>query len=182
MADRLDKESWIDAGLRALAAGGADSVRVEPIAAALCVTKGSFYWHFRNRGEFLAAILEAWEVRATEDVIRAVEAEKDDPAVRLRRLFTIALGTDGRLDIAVRAWAAHDAAAQETLARVDKRRLSYLVAMFRSLGFDQNGASARSQLAYTALIGQYLMGATQGSRELLGQRVDMFLPLLLRRD
>jgi AcrR family transcriptional regulator len=182
MAERLGKDTWIDAGLRALAAGGVEAIRVEPIAAALGVTKGSFYWHFTNRDGFLAAILEAWATRATEDVIHRVELEKDDPEIRLHRLFTVAMGTDGRLDIAVRAWAAHDIGVREVLARVDKRRLDYLTGLFRALGLGEADAQARSQLAYAALIGQYLMGVTQEAREQPERRVEMFLPLLLRRD
>lgn len=37
------RASWIDEGLRALAAGGPDAVRIEALARALGVTKGGFY-------------------------------------------------------------------------------------------------------------------------------------------
>ena len=46
MSKRLGKTEWIDAGLKALARDGVDAVRVERLAERLCVTKGSFYWHF----------------------------------------------------------------------------------------------------------------------------------------
>ena len=49
MADKLDRADWIHAGFAMLAAGGIDAVRVERLAAVLKVTKGSFYWHFRDR-------------------------------------------------------------------------------------------------------------------------------------
>ena len=37
------------AAFRALARGGVEAIAVEPIAAELGTTKGSFYWHFKNR-------------------------------------------------------------------------------------------------------------------------------------
>ena len=54
---RLDAEAWIAAAFDALAEGGIDAVRVEPLAKALGITKGSFYWHFADRRALLDAML-----------------------------------------------------------------------------------------------------------------------------
>ncbi len=55
---RLDADAWIAAAFDALAEGGIDAVRVEPLATALGITKGSFYWHFADRRALLDAMLE----------------------------------------------------------------------------------------------------------------------------
>jgi AcrR family transcriptional regulator len=39
---RTPRIAWIDAGLSALAAGGPDALRIEPLAQALGVTRGGF--------------------------------------------------------------------------------------------------------------------------------------------
>ena len=57
---RLDAAAWIAAAFDALADGGIDAVRVEPLAKALGITKGSFYWHFADRRALLDAMLDAW--------------------------------------------------------------------------------------------------------------------------
>src|SRR6185503_7754202 len=57
---RLDADAWIAAAFDALAKGGIDAVRVEALAKALDITKGSFYWHFADRRALLDAMLEAW--------------------------------------------------------------------------------------------------------------------------
>src|SRR5690348_17007444 len=57
---RLDAEAWIAAAFDALADGGVDAVRVEPLAKALAITKGSFYWHFADRRALIDAMLAAW--------------------------------------------------------------------------------------------------------------------------
>lgn len=54
MADKQDgptKADWVAAGLSALTAGGIEAVRVERLAVILGVSKGPFYWRFKNRGE-----------------------------------------------------------------------------------------------------------------------------------
>jgi AcrR family transcriptional regulator len=61
---RTPRSKWIKMGLRALAAGGPDAVRIEPLAQALGVTKGGFYWSFDNRRALLDEMLDTWE-RAT---------------------------------------------------------------------------------------------------------------------
>ena len=97
MSRRLGKQEWINAGLVALAAHGADAVRVERLAETLHVTKGSFYWHFKDRNELLQALLEAWQSRATRAIIDAVETRGGDARARLTTLFTIVAESDGRL-------------------------------------------------------------------------------------
>ena len=56
---RTPREMWVDAGLRALATGGVDAVRVEALAKTLGVTKGGFYGYFADREALLTEMLEA---------------------------------------------------------------------------------------------------------------------------
>src|SRR4029453_6923285 len=98
---RTPRSSWIDAGLRALAAGGPDAVRIEPLAQTLGVTKGGFYWHFDDRRALLEEMLDTWERASVDDVIERVESGGGDARAKLRRLSAIA-GSSGeglRLDL-----------------------------------------------------------------------------------
>ena len=132
---RTPRSSWIDEGLRALAAGGPDAVRIEPLARALGVTKGGFYWHFKDRRALLDEMLDAWEQTVVDDVIEQVEAGGGDARARLRRLFALA-GSGGELlevDLAIRDWARRDEAVAKRLRRVDNRRMDYLRSLFARL-------------------------------------------------
>src|SRR5258706_15039326 len=82
---RTPRSRWIEEGLRALAAGGPDAVRVEALAKALGVTKGGFYGHFADRGALLEEMLDTWERKATDEVLERVERAGDDVRTRLRR-------------------------------------------------------------------------------------------------
>ncbi|OLT10726.1 TetR family transcriptional regulator [Pseudonocardia sp. CNS-139] len=160
---RLSTQDWTAAALEALAAGGVGAVAVEPIAARLGTTKGSFYWHFSGRDALLAAALQEWERIATDQVITLIEGEPDLRR-RLRLLLAVALGHaggpyGGRIELALQPSAAHPLVAP-ALARVTRRRLDYLTAMFRGLGFAPDAARQRSLLAYSAYLGHAQLAHT----------------------
>jgi AcrR family transcriptional regulator len=136
---------------------GIEAVRVEPLAKLLKVTRGSFYWHFKNRDDLLAAILQEWEIRNTESIIQEVEAVGTDPGSKLLNLFELAAQDDDRLEKAVRIWGVHDARASAAIGRVDQRRLDYLQNLFLQLGFSKTEAKVRARIVYSVRLGWFIM-------------------------
>src|SRR3990170_7284027 len=96
---RTPRSSWIDAGRQALASGGPEAVRIEPLARGLNVTKGGFYWHFDDRRALLEEMLDTWERVSVDEVIARIEGEGGDARARLRRLFALATSSDELLRI-----------------------------------------------------------------------------------
>jgi AcrR family transcriptional regulator len=86
---RTPRRKWIDEGLAALAAGGPYGVRIEPLAEALGVTRGGFYWHFDDRQALLDELLDAWESSTTDEVIERVERDGGSARSKLRRTFEL---------------------------------------------------------------------------------------------
>lgn len=150
---RLSAEDWTAAAVEALAAGGIAAVAVEPIAAGLGATKGSFYWHFSGRDALLEAALLHWERAETDEVIGLVETEPD-VLTRLRTLLTIAIGghPGTGTELALQPAAGHPLVAP-VLARVTRRRIGYLTDQFTELGFAPADARQRGLIAYTAYLG-----------------------------
>lgn len=180
MSKRLGKDAWVVAGLKALADQGIEAVRVERLAEALGVTKGSFYWHFTDRQALLTAVLDVWKARATADIIAQVEAEGDDPRARMHALMMIVFTSDGRLDRQVRAWAANDEMAAAALKEIDGARTRYLEGLFTGIGFDRAAARARARFAYHALIGQFAM-ADAGKGKRAAAELEMVFEMLVAR-
>jgi AcrR family transcriptional regulator len=163
-SDKLSREAWADAALEAIGRGGVAAVAVEPIASALGVTKGSFYWHFRDRRELLDAALARWEQRATADIIEQL-TPIDDPVARLRRLFVIAFGEGLEEEIEDAIFGAlTDATVAEVVGRVNETRLGFLVECFKELGFSPTAAKHRARIAYAALLGHRRLQGGTGSR------------------
>jgi len=163
---RTPRSSWIEEGLRALAAGGPDAVRIEPLAQALGVTRGGFYWHFSDRSALLAEILDTWERVSVDEVIERVESEGGDTRAKLRRLSSLAASSDEplRIDLAVRDWARREPAIADRLRRVDNRRMDYLRSLFGAFCPDADDVEARCMLFYSLWIGSHFIAADHGAR------------------
>jgi AcrR family transcriptional regulator len=163
---RTPRSSWVDEGLRALAAGGPEAVRIEPLAQALGVTKGGFYWHFDDRPALLEEMLETWERVLVDEVIERVEGEGGDASDRLRRLFALASGSDRLLplELAIRDWARRERAVARRLRRVDNRRMEYMRTLFGELVADPDEVEVRCTIAFSLFIGLPLMAADHDGR------------------
>jgi AcrR family transcriptional regulator len=154
----LSKQDWIRGALFAMADGGTAAVAVEPLAAQLGATKGSFYWHFRNRDHLIAEALEHWEREGTDHVIEAL-APVTDPVERLRRLLEIAIGYEeddaaGQADVGLLS-AANDPVVGPVLKRVADKRLDFLERIFREIGFPAGESRQRARIAYSTFLGWF---------------------------
>jgi AcrR family transcriptional regulator len=168
---RTPRSGWVEQGLRALAAGGPDAVRIESLARALGVTKGGFYWHFDDRRALMEELLDAWERVNVDEVIDRIEAEPGDSRAKLRRLSAIALTSHKDLgieplsiDLAVRDWARRDKRVARRLRRVDNRRMDYMRELFREFCPDPDEVEARAMLAFSLWIGDHFILASHGDR------------------
>ena len=154
------RDDWISAALAALAEGGIEAVKVERLAARLGVSKGSFYWHFKDRPALLAALLDLWDGNFTQQLIDDA-AGLPTAAARLRKVAELALaatmeGVDSaRAEAAVQAWATTDEAAAKRLRGVEEVRIDYIAGELEAAGMP--GAQARSmgKALYMALLGLY---------------------------
>src|SRR3954471_5666685 len=161
---RTPRSTWIDAGLRALAAGGPDAVRIEPLANALGVTRGGFYWHFDDRAALLDELLDTWERRSIDEVLERVERQGGAPADKVRSAGLLTFAGDLLpIDLAVRDWARRDASVAERLRRVDNRRMAYLRSLIGVAHPDAGGLEARCLLAFSLAIGNHFIAAEHES-------------------
>jgi AcrR family transcriptional regulator len=158
---RTPSTAWIDAGLRALSAGGPDAVRVESLARTLGVTKGGFYWHFDDRDGLLDAMLDTWERTMVDDVIERVEGGGGDARAKLRRLFALAAERRDFMDVelAVRDWARRAEGPAQRLRRVDNRRMDYLRSQFREICDDAGEVEVRCLLVMSLFIATHFIAA-----------------------
>jgi AcrR family transcriptional regulator len=157
---RLDASDWVEAALAALAEGGVDAVRVEPLAKALEVTKGSFYWHFVDRRALLDAVLAHWS-QGRRAAIRQQADLPGDPGARLRHLAGLygerANPRGLAIELAIRALARSDGKAAEAVRAVDLERLKIVSGLFGGLGWNAAQAQARAVLFYSYLFGESLL-------------------------
>jgi AcrR family transcriptional regulator len=181
-AARKSRESWIEAGMQALADGGPEAVRVELLARSLGLTKGSFYWHFKDRQALLDELLEVWERRMLDEVVEEVEREGGDGRARLEQLFSLARSGQARgmarVELAIRDWARHDAEVEARLRRVDNRRMEYMRSLFGEICTDEDEVETRCLLAFSLFVASGLIAADHGAHS-RAEVLEMALTRLL---
>jgi AcrR family transcriptional regulator len=156
MNDRLTKSDWIKHGLRTLAKDGANALKVGPMSIEMKVSRGSFYWHFRDIADFRSQILRSWQERSTDQVIQEIEAEKTEPD-RLKHLMKRAFTGKRSLDRAIRSWAAQDENVAAIVASVDARRVAYIEKLLVAVGVESQKALPRAAFMYWAYLGQAIV-------------------------
>lgn len=166
--DRLSAVDWIKAGFRALTFGGVQAIRAEAIARDLNVSKGSFYWHFKDLPAFKLAMLGHWQSAGTAQAIALIAHQQASAVAQLQLLLDFA--TDNQVsdyggvqvDAAIRNWALFDEEAKSIVAEVDAARFAILEQLFQRCGKTGAQSRADANIFYSALIGmQQLAGAQQ---------------------
>lgn len=173
----LSKADWTEAALVALAHDGLVGVAVEPLARQLGATKGSFYWHFTDRADLIAATLELWERRETTQRIDQIQAIPDPRA----RLIALAIGAythaaHGNAHAAVLA-AASDPRVRAVLERVTRTEVAFLEQLYRELGVPADQGARHARLAYALYLGIGDLRRADPDGDPAGQELDEYLRL-----
>ncbi|MEM6429407.1 MAG: TetR/AcrR family transcriptional regulator [Deinococcota bacterium] len=147
----LTKQDWLEAARIALAQQGVKGVKVEVLARHLGVSKGSFYWHFKNRDALLQDLLAYWA--QSTDLLIEQASGKVTPKAQLEHLFTAInkLGVTG--EDAIHTWAKHDTTVAQHLRAVEAKRLDFLTSLFRQQGFSSVEAQERAEICYLTFLG-----------------------------
>ncbi|MGI9410879.1 MAG: TetR/AcrR family transcriptional regulator [Hyphomicrobiaceae bacterium] len=176
MKSRLSQLDWLDHGLKVLARNGHEALKADTLAKLLKVSRGSFYWHFRDIEHFHNELLGRWRTLATDEIIVAVDRECSDTQ-RLRRLMRGALTGDVRLERGIRSWAAQSGNAARAISSVDKARVEYLREILRSTGLTDKQVAARATFIYWAYIGKVMVG--KGLRSLDDDEIHAVADVML---
>lgn len=157
--ETLTAEDWVVAASRIVARDGLERLAVEPLAAQMGSTKGSFYWHFSNRAALVDAVLELWEREATRHVMSAIEAQPGRD--RLPALVQVMFTQPSWEPLEWRILSAVDhPQVGPVVGRVEEARIAYVVGLLRDRGMTTVRAEARARLLYAVYLGHLRM-ATQ---------------------
>lgn len=171
---RLTAEDWLNLALETLDNEGIHKVNIEYLARKLKVTKGSFYWHFKNREMLLKEMLNHWTEILTTNIIERSKEGSSDARETLLKLMTIITDEKvGRYEAAIRAWATHDDMARTILQKVDQQRLKYITSLFTEMNFDKTEAKLRARLVLFYQVAEHgilLYDSKDKRNELLKQR------------
>ena len=167
---QLQRFDWLLKALDIFVAEGIDAVRITRLARDLGVTRGSFYWHFRNREDLIDALVSYWKDKNTEAITESV-SHAGDLADGIFRFFETCIDTarfDPRLDLALREWARRSAKVRTLVDREDEARIKALCDFFSRFGYAMPEALIRARVLYYSQIGFYALEVTESLATRLG--------------
>ncbi|MCB1907978.1 MAG: TetR/AcrR family transcriptional regulator [Rhodocyclaceae bacterium] len=158
---QLDRAAWIEQAFDVLAQDGVAGLRVEVLAKKLKVTKGSFYWHFKDRQDLLDGVLEAWRDSRIRDIAKQTRARPGEELQQLYHVIDVYSASRNRkgmlIELAVREWAKRDSAVADVVREVDSKRLEHARNLFVACGATTREATSRCILLYAYVFGISLM-------------------------
>ncbi|MDP6810373.1 MAG: TetR/AcrR family transcriptional regulator [Pseudomonadales bacterium] len=173
--NRLSPQDWLKAANQRLISGGIDSVKIGPLAEDLGVTRGSFYWHFKDRDHLLGVMLDTWHAESVEmfsGLLQSQDASGMEEFIRLVHLWVDETSFDPDLEAAMRDWARRSDQVSEVVKDVDEERIDFIKRIFLDFGYDDTEAFIRARITYFHQVGYY----TIGYNETLDQRMSL-LPI-----
>jgi AcrR family transcriptional regulator len=177
-ASPLQPNDWIRAALTRLSQDGVDAVRVEALARDLAVSKGSFYWHFRDRQDLLDQTLAHWEQR--ELALLDPDAGSAGAATRWARIVQATADPSRiQLEASVRSWARRDERVARRVAAVELRKVSVMADVLQDIGFTRSAAQAWSEVALLLCLGWLDRATRYRQFQLSGRGLGDFLSELV---
>lgn len=181
----LDRATWIDFATDVLAEDGVDGLRVEVLARKLGVTKGSFYWHFKDRQALLNATITAWRDARVQEVEQQVAIPAHEAHAQIRRILdqyaTQPNQQRMRTELALRDWARRDILVAAAVEAVDQARLQNAVRLFSLAGYPAEEAHTRALLMFTHVFGLSMMMFEQSISSDIAQRHAAIADLITRK-
>ena len=145
----LNRERWMELAIQTLAREGKSKFSLDALLKGMKVSKGSFYWHFKDRADFLFALVEHWDRRDTEEVIGALEAmpHSASPQEKLWELmWTVYQARHSRHDLLIRALTQEFPELKAAVAAVDRKRFDTVRQLFSEMGFSGDELEVRTQV------------------------------------
>ena len=174
---QLDRAAWIQAALDTLADEGVTGIRVEVLAKRLHVTKGSFYWHFKDRQDLLAGVLDTWKDGRIRDIVKQTRPEPGKEEAQIFHVIDVYSASRNKkgilIELAMREWARRDAQAAATVEEVDAWRLRCARELFLAIGLPLHEASTRSMLLYAYVFGVSMMNCEKFDGDIARMKSDI---------
>ena len=151
-AERYSRKDWLHEALQVLAAQGPNKLNIGHLCKALGVSRGSFYWHFKDRTDFVRQLLELWHSEYSAKMAEEVEQLGGSGRDRFKRLVTVVLARDlTRFDMPIRSWAMQEPEVAALVTRTDQYRLDYIIKLLSEAGFSGPQLNARARMALAGL-------------------------------
>jgi AcrR family transcriptional regulator len=144
---------WIASALDTIVEDGPEALRVERLARRIGMSKGSYYWLFKDLDDLKHQVLAYWQSEFNDPIFEQIKALEGDARSKLNSLIeVICQGRAGRYDAALRSWALRDPVVAYIVSDVDNTRLQFLTGILEDEG--DNSAAFKAEIFYRGLVAE----------------------------
>ena len=150
----LSREKWLEIAMEAMTGRCISKFSLDSMFKIVPVSKGSFYWHFKNRSEFLEALVEYWERTETDNVIQALNAlpEEMTPEEKLWEMMCVIYEYKStRHELLVRSLTLEFPKLSQVIESVDRKRHESVYEVFADMGFTGDELEMRTDVFVTVM-------------------------------
>ena len=179
----LTREEWLERALNVVSTGGGAKLRIDNLVKEIGVTKGSFYWHFKNRNDFVRSLIDYWHEHYTLTVSDYLDGIEGSAEEKMRKLMEMVFVEQlARHDLAIRSWAIAEPELRALVKRTDDHRLKYLRMLFTGMGFSEGGADLRAHVFLGEASWEAALFETMTTAQRKKKAMDFFDLLVGRGD
>jgi AcrR family transcriptional regulator len=164
----LGRDIWLDTARKALIEEGTAGVEINKLAKRLGVSRGGFYWFFKDRSQLLEELLACWAQTSTvlfEGILKVPGLNGMERYLAMTNLWVDENEYNPRWDGAVRDWARTSESVRKVVRAVDQKRIAVLERIFNAIGYKGKEAHVRARVMYYHQVGYYAMGVQESRRE-----------------
>jgi AcrR family transcriptional regulator len=162
----ISTEDWIRIARMTLIKEGIAGVKVDRLARKAGVTRGGFYYRFKDHQALLDALLQDWRETNNKPILDVLYGP-GTPAERflgLARLWLDERDFDPDYDTAVRAWSQVSQKVAAAVHEIDDSRIQALRKLFIEAGYEEDEAFVRARISYFHQVGYYAMGIRESAK------------------
>lgn len=177
----LSRDAWVAAARKVLERRGISEVKIDGLARALRVTRGSFYFHFTSQNDLYEELLNQWRQSNCAPFHALRDVTYDDGLQFFSDIVHVWVDEapfSPALDLAIRDWSRTSADLAHEVEEQDTLRLELLTEAFRQMGYPEDESIVRARITYFHQIGQYAL-SFQEPREVRERYQPLFGSVLL---
>lgn len=176
---KLTRKKWLEFSLDLLIKDGNTKLRLDNLVRCMGVSKGSFYWHFKNRDDFILSLVKHWAMVSTEVVIDHMNQVPGCAEERLFELIKYIVTNDlRRYDFAIRALVLMEPQIAHIVSKTDEQLLGLTRNLFAEMGFEGTGLEMRVRTLVTFLVmeqGLFINNTVENRVEMLQMQLTMLV-------
>lgn len=145
------RQKWIECGFDILSESGHENITIEELSGRMGISRGSFFYHFKNRDGFICAMMDQW-MSDTEAIIRGLDTSGGFEECYDKVTEGVTLLNSDR-ELRIRRWAGSEPLVQEYAARVDAMRIESFCGIFARLGLEPEVSDMLAKFRYSLMLG-----------------------------